>query len=71
MSAVHSFTQQDIEILNEELLYSGFFKLKRIQFRHKLFAGGVSGVVSRELLIKGAASAVIAYDPNADAVILV
>ncbi len=71
MSAVHSFTQQDIEILNEELLYSGFFKLKRIQFRHKLFAGGVSSVVSRELLIKGAASAVIAYDPNADAVILV
>ncbi len=28
-------------------------------------------MVSRELLIKGAASAVIAYDPNADAVILV
>lgn len=65
------FTQQDIEILNEETLYSGFFKLKRIQFRHKLFAGGVSGVVTRELLVKGAASAVIAYDPMRDEVILV
>lgn len=66
-----TFTQQDIEILNEETLYSGFFTLKRIQFRHKLFAGGMSGTVTRELLVKGAASAVIAYDPTRDEVILV
>ena len=66
-----TFTQQDIEILNEETLYSGFFTLKRIQFRHKLFAGGMSGTVTRELLVKGAASAVIAYDPMRDEVILV
>ncbi|QQF77554.1 ADP-ribose diphosphatase [Histophilus somni] len=68
---VQQFTQQDIEILHEETLYKGFFQLKRIQFKHKLFAGGVSGVVTRELLYKGAASAVIAYDPYLDKVILV
>lgn len=68
---VQQFTQQDIEILHEETLYKGFFQLKRIQFKHKLFAGGVSGVVTRELLYKGAASAVIAYDPYLDMVILV
>ncbi|OOS00055.1 ADP-ribose diphosphatase [Canicola haemoglobinophilus] len=68
---IQQFTQQDIEILNEETLYKGFFQLKRIQFKHKLFAGGVSGVVTRELLYKGAASAVIAYDPHLDKVILV
>ncbi|HDR1501183.1 TPA: NUDIX domain-containing protein, partial [Pasteurella multocida] len=39
--------------------------------KHKLFAGGYSGVVTRELLVKGAASAVIAYDPIKDAVVLV
>ncbi len=44
---VQQFTQQDIEILHEETLYKGFFQLKRIQFKHKLFAGGVSGVVTR------------------------
>ena len=66
-----TFTQQDIEILNEETLYSGFFTLKRIQLRHKLFAGGMSGTVTRELLVKGAASAVISYDPMRDEVILV
>ncbi|MBN6711648.1 ADP-ribose diphosphatase [Haemophilus haemoglobinophilus] len=68
---IQQFTQQDIEILNEETLYKGFFQLKRIQFKHKLFAGGMSGVVTRELLYKGAASAVIAYDPHLDKVILV
>lgn len=68
---IQQFTQQDIEILKEECLYKGFFELKKIQFKHKLFAGGYSGVVTRELLYKGAASAVIAYDPIKDTVILV
>lgn len=68
---IQQFSQQDIEILKEETLYKGFFKLKRVHFKHKLFAGGESGVVTRELLVKGAASAVIAYDPIKDAVILV
>lgn len=71
MSEIQHFSQQDIEILGEQTLYEGFFTLKRIQFKHKLFAGGQSGVVTRELLIKGAASAVIAYDPKEDSVILV
>ena len=71
MSEIQHFRQQDIEVLGEQTLYEGFFTLKRIQFKHKLFAGGESGVVTRELLIKGAASAVIAYDPKEDSVILV
>ncbi|NBI13075.1 ADP-ribose diphosphatase [[Haemophilus] felis] len=68
---IEQFSQQDIEILSEERLYKGFFELKKIRFKHKLFAGGYSGVVTRELLYKGAASAVIAYDPIKDSVILV
>ncbi|QEU00747.1 ADP-ribose diphosphatase [Pasteurella multocida] len=68
---IQQFRQQDIDILKEETLYQGFFQLKKIQFKHKLFAGGYSGVVTRELLVKGAASAVIAYDPIKDAVVLV
>lgn len=71
MSEIQQFNQCDLEILEEETLYEGFFTLKKIRFKHQLFAGGESGVVVRELLIKGAASAVIAYDPKADAVVLV
>lgn len=71
MSEIQQFGQRDIQVLNEEILYDGFFTLKKIQFKHKLFAGGESDVVTRELLIKGTASAVIAYDPKEDAVVLV
>ena len=71
MSEIQQFSQHDIEVLNEETVYKGFFTLKKVQFKHKLFAGGESGVVTRELLVKGAASAVIAYDPEEDAVVLV
>lgn len=71
MSDIQQFSQEDMEIVAEKTLYKGFFTLKQIQFKHKLFAGGESEIVTRELLIKGAASAVIAYDPKADSIILV
>lgn len=71
MSDIQQFSQEDMEIVAEKTLYKGFFTLKQIQFKHKLFAGGESKIVTRELLIKGAASAVIAYDPKADSVVLV
>ena len=71
MSDIQRFSQEDMEIVAEKTLYKGFFTLKQIQFKHKLFAGGESEIVTRELLIKGAASAVIAYDPKADSVVLV
>ncbi len=68
---MQQFTNEDLSILKEETLYEGFFTLKKIHFKHKLFAGGESGEVVRELLIKGSASAVIAYDPNLDNVVMV
>lgn len=71
MLELQGFSQRDIEIVDDELIYDGFFKLHRVQFKHKLFAGGMSDVVTRELLVKGAAVAVIAYDPDLDNVILV
>ncbi|MGX2966709.1 ADP-ribose diphosphatase [Ursidibacter sp. B-7004-1] len=71
MSQIHQFSQQDLQIIREETVYKGHFELKKMFFRHKLFSGGMSGEVVRELLIKGAASAVIAYDPVRDSVVLV
>lgn len=71
MYQFQQFTQKDIEILKNETIYQGFFKLNKVQFKHKLFAGGWSGTVTRELLVKGAASAMVAYDPALDNVVLV
>ena len=71
MSQILQFQHQDLTILREETVYQGHFQLKKIVFRHKLFNGGMSGEVVRELLVKGAAAAVIAYDPKKDSVVLV
>lgn len=71
MNNIPQFSHQDLEILKEETVYQGHFQLKKITFRHKLFSGEMSGEVVRELLIKGEASAVIAYDPWQDNVVLI
>ena len=71
MSQILQFSHQDLTILKEETVYKGHFELKKIHFKHKLFNGGVSGEVVRELLVKGAAAALIAYDPVLDNVVLI
>lgn len=71
MNNIPQYSHQDLETLREETVYQGHFQLKKITFRHKLFSGEMSGEVVRELLIKGAASAVIAYDPWQDNVVLI
>lgn len=65
------YQYEDLQIVNKETVYKGHFELQKITFRHKLFSGEMNGDVVRELLIKGEAAAVIAYDPKLDNVVLV
>ncbi|RDV27974.1 ADP-ribose diphosphatase [Alteromonas aestuariivivens] len=58
-----SFTSKDVEIMNVLPLYDGFFKMVHYEFRHKLFAGGWSDLVRREIFERGHAVAVLPYDP--------
>lgn len=62
---------QDVEIIQQEVGFRGFFKLLRVHLRHKLFAGGWSTEITRELFIRGHAAAVLPYDPIRDEIILV
>lgn len=68
---MQTFGHKDLKILKEETLYDGFFKLKKVYFKHKLFKGGESGIIERELLVKGDAVAVMAYDPALDKVVMI
>jgi len=67
----HSFTHQDFEIRHREILYQGFFKMVRYQLRFRLFDGGWSEVVERELMERASAVGIILYDPILDHVILI
>lgn len=61
----------DIEIIDRMPLYQGRFRVDRYRLRHRLFAGGMSRVVEREVFERGHAVAVLPYDPAADTVALV
>lgn len=43
------FTPQDVKIISRKSLYRGFFSMVKYTFQHKLFAGGWSNPVEREM----------------------
>jgi ADP-ribose pyrophosphatase len=63
LKEVQQFSDQDIQVIKEEPLYVGFFRMVKIHFRHKLFRGGWSDVIEREVFERGHAVAVLPYDP--------
>lgn len=64
-------TAADVEIIERTTRYQGYFRIDRYRLRHKLFAGGWTGEVMRELFERGHAAAVLPYDPRHDRVALV
>lgn len=54
-----------------DILYEGFYQLSRVHLQHEKFAGGWSGEVRREMLQRGNVGAVLPYDPDEDAIVLV
>ena len=60
-----------VEILYKTVCYDGFFRMERYRLRHRLFRGGWSRELTRELFARGHAAAVLPYDPLLDAVVLV
>ncbi len=63
--------KKEFEIVDKEIVYSGFFRMEKYQLKHTLFAGGWSNVFSRELFVRGSCIAVLLYDPHTDQVILI
>jgi ADP-ribose pyrophosphatase len=71
MDKVTHFTAGDIEVQGEKQAYDGFFQVKALSLRHRLFAGGWSDVMQRELFYRRPVGAVLPYDPLRDEVVLI
>lgn len=67
----HRFGVQDYRIESEETLFQGFFRIRKQVFRHRLFAGGWSRPLERELFQRGDAVGVLLYDPERHSIGLV
>ena len=62
---------RDFDIFERRRVYNGHFKVDLFRLRHRLFGGGWSSEVTRELFDRGHATAVLPYDPVRDEVILI
>lgn len=60
-----------VEIIDHRTAFQGYFRVDRYRLRHKLFAGGMSGEISREVFERGHAAGVLPYDPIRDEVLLI
>lgn len=65
------FSDSDVEVLKREEGYRGHFRIDRLSLRHRLFGGGWSRTMTREVFERGDAVAVLPWDLNADSLILV
>lgn len=66
-----TFQHDDVEILGQRTVFQGFFRINEYKMRHRLFAGGWSDVVTREMFERGHAVVVLPYDMNSDQLVLV
>lgn len=61
----------EIDVIDTQTGYDGFFQLNRYRLRHSLFAGGWSKIIERERIERLRATGVLLYDPDRDQVVLV
>ena len=65
------FSNKDVEIIAREVCHDGFLRIERLELRHRLFNGGWSKVMDRELQIKAPAVGILLYDPERDELLLI
>ncbi len=64
-------TDQDFQLIEKSTSFRGYFRIDRYRFRHRLFAGGWSGEITREVFERGHAVVLLPYDPERDAVVMI
>ena len=42
----------DVEVVEREACFRGFYQLDRLHLRHRLFAGGMGKLINRELFVR-------------------
>lgn len=66
-----SFSQDDYEVIQKDVLYRGKFTYLLYHFKHKQFNGEWTKTFKHELLERPSAVAVLPYDPLLDKIVLI
>jgi ADP-ribose pyrophosphatase len=65
------FQADDVEIVEREAVFQGYFRVDRYRLRHRRHDGGWADEVTREIFERGHAAALLPYDPDEDTVVLI
>ena len=65
------FGAQDVRVLDDQTVWSGYFSIRRLTLQHRCFAGGWSEPVVREVFERGDAVGVLPYDPQTDSLVMI
>ena len=68
---IPELTATDVEIIQQDVIYQGHLKLLKYDLKYRLFAGGWSSVVTRELFQSSQAVGVLLFDPIRDEIVLI
>lgn len=60
-----------VEVREKTTPFKGYFQIDRYRLRHRKFDGGWSDEMTREIFERGHAAAVLLFDPERDAVVLI
>jgi len=71
MSLQLTFGAQDVRVLEDAKVFSGYFSVRKLTLQHRQFAGGWSEPIVREVFERGDAVAVLPYDPVTDSVVMI
>ncbi len=66
-----SLTRADVDILEVNTLFRGFYGIEKYRLRHRRFAGDWSVPFDRELIIRHRVAAALPYDPKLNQVVLI
>jgi len=65
------FTRDDVELIERKTAWQGYYRMVVYRLRYRLFRGGWSNSIEREVFERGIAAAVVPYDPVRDQVVLI
>jgi ADP-ribose pyrophosphatase len=69
--SIDTFTYSDVKIIAKKCCYQGFFTIDEYQLQHKLYQGGHSKILTREIFERGDAVVLMPYDVKNDNVVFV
>lgn len=62
---------KDVRVFTKSSPFKGYFRIDRYRLSHRLFEGGWSAPMTREVFERGHAVGVLLYDPGRDVVVLI